>query len=366
MTDDQVEQALNERIRQLTRQVGSEQRLEQIYGKSIVQIRAELRDDFRDRLLADQFRGRKLRQIKVTPSEVESWFEQFPTDSLPTLPASVRLAHIVRYPKVSDDAKREALEIVSSIRDSVVTGTATLEAMAQRYSEDPGSAADGGRITDIELGSLVPEFAAVASRLPIGELSQPFETTFGYHILRVNERRGNMVDFNHVLIRIDESQADPSEAIAFLTAVRDSIMTEDLSFEVMARRHSEEEFSAELGGRVVDPQTGERDLFLTALGPSWRQTLDTLSVGAISEPAEAELLDGTQAYHIIKLQRRVPEHRIDISTDYGRIEQLALQEKRQSALAAWLRQLRSDVYIDLRGRAEQLADERPGTASLGQ
>src|SRR5690606_1519735 len=155
VTDDQVEQALDGRIQQLTRQVGSERRLEEIYGQNIVQIRADLREDFRDRLLADQLQNRKLSQIRVTPTEVQNWFAQFPTDSLPTLPTTVRVAHIVRYPKVSEQAKQEALDIVTTIRDSVVTGTSTLESMAQRYSEDPGSASQGGRIADIELSALV-------------------------------------------------------------------------------------------------------------------------------------------------------------------------------------------------------------------
>ncbi len=355
VTDDQVEQAINNRIQQLTLQVGSERRLEEIYGKSILQIRADLRNDFRDRLMADQFQNRKVQQIRTTPSEVQQWFAQFPTDSLPTLPTTVRVAHVVRYPKASEQAKQEALEIVSTIRDSVTTNVSTLESMARRFSEDPGSASQGGRIADIELSALVPEFAAVAARLPIGDISPPFETTFGYHILRVNERRGDLVDFNHVLIRIDDSKADPTEAIEYLGTVRDSLLTYEIPFELMARRHSEEQFSSEMGGRVVDNQTGERDLSLQALGPTWLTTLDTLTVGEVSQPAQVELLDGSLAYHIVKLQRRVPSHRVSIQTDYTRIEQLALQDKRSRELQRWITQLRKEVFIELRGKALELS-----------
>ncbi|NBC16531.1 MAG: peptidylprolyl isomerase [Bacteroidetes bacterium] len=355
ITDDQVDQALDQRIRQLTSQVGSESRLEEIYGKSIVQIKADLRKDFRDRLLAEQIRGRKMNNVRITPTEVERWFEQFPTDSLPTLPTTVRVAHIVRYPKASDQARQEALEIITSIRDSVVTGTTSLEEMARRFSDDTGSASDGGRISDIQLNELVPEFAAIASRLPIGEVSEPFETTFGFHILRVNERRGDEVDFNHVLIRVDESQADPTEAIEYLSAVRDSILTQEIPFELMARRNSEEEASAEVGGRVLDPQTRERDLFLSALGPSWQSTLDTMEVGEISKPAEAELLDGSRAYHIVKLQKWAPEHRVSLEQDYQFIKERALQDKQARVLREWIDRLREDVYIELRGKARRLS-----------
>ncbi len=360
VTDDQVEQALDERINQITRQVGSTAQVEEIYGKSLVQIKADLREEFRERLMAERFQGRKLQQIKITPTEVEQWFNRFPTDSLPTLPEIVRLSHIVRYPKVSDAADKEALEIVSAIRDSVTAGVSTLEDMARRFSDDAGSAGQGGRYQDMKLGDLVPEFAAVASRLDPDSLSPPFKSPFGYHILRVNQRRGDAVDFTHVLIKIDESQADPTEAIAYLTLVRDSILTYRVPFELMARRHSEEQQTSEIGGRVVDPSTGERDLFLEALGPTWRRTLDTLDVDQISHPAQVELLDGKQAFHIVKLLRRVPPHRVDILTDYTRIEQLALQEKRNRVLTQWYQTLRGDVYIELRGKAEALTLDPSG------
>jgi peptidyl-prolyl cis-trans isomerase SurA len=362
VTEEQVDQSLNDRINQLTAQLGSTARIEEIYGKSLVQIRADLRQDFRERLLADQFQSRKLRQIKITPSEVEAWFSQFPTDSLPTLPDIVRVSHIVRYPKVTEEAEQEAFEIISAIRDSITTGSSTLEDMARRFSEDAGSAAQGGRYTEMGLGDLVPEFAAVASRIEPGELSAPFKSSFGYHILRVNQRQGNQVDFSHILIKIDESKADPTEAITYLNTLRDSIVTHGAPFELVARRNSEEARSAEIGGRLIDPSTGERDLFLEALGPDWKQVTDTLEIDEISYPAEVELLDGSLAYHIVKLQRRVPAHQVDIVTDYSRIEQLALQAKRTRLMRQWLDQLREDVYVELRGKAVETAASGSGPA----
>ena len=366
VTEDQIDQSLNDRIQQLTQQVGSTDRLEQIYGKSLVQIRADLRTDFRERLLAEQLQSQKMRSIKVTPSEVKEWFAQFPTDSLPTLPDIIRVSHIVRYPTVSQEAEDEALEIITTIRDSVITGTSTLEDMARRYSEDTGSASSGGRYTEMGLGDLVPEFAAVASRIPEGELSQPFKSQFGYHILRVNQRRGDAVDFSHILISVDESKADPTEAIAFLHALRDSIVTHEIPFEILARRHSEEENSAEIGGRLIDPSTGERDLFVEALGLKWKQVTDTLAIDEVSTPAEVDLLDGSRAYHIVKIQRRVPSHRVDIETDYSRIEQLALQAKRAQEMRRWLDALREEVYVETRGQGLERMIEAGLGGSLSQ
>lgn len=349
VTDEQLEQTLDQRIDQMSRQVGGQARLEEFYGKSTVEIKADLREDFRDQLLADQFRARKLRDIKVTPSEVEEWFRQFPTDSLPTFPDVVRVAHIVRFPKVTEAAREEAREIITAIRDSILVGGASFEEMARLFSDDPGSASNGGRYESMRLSDVVPEFAAMAARANIGEISPVFETQFGLHILRVNSRLGDVIDYNHILIAFDESKADPQPAIDYLNAVRDTILTQNVPFELMAKRHSEEKSSALLGGRVTDPRSGERDLFVDALGPKWKKVLLTLKVGEISEPSEVDLLDGRRAYHIVLLQRYTPTHRVDIQTDYELIEQYALRDKQNRILNEWLQNLRKSVYIEILG-----------------
>ena len=363
VTEDQVEQSLDQRISVLTQQLGSTARLEQVYGQSVEEIRDELRDTFRERLLAEQFQNTKLNTINVTPSEVREWFAQFPADSLPIIPTTIRASHIVRHPQIPQSAENEALEVITAIRDSIMTGNSTLEEMARRFSEDTGSAANGGRYDDMVLGDLVPEFAAVASRSTPGQLSAPFRSPFGYHILRVDQRIGEQVDFTHVLINVDRRLADPAEAIELLAALRDSLLTTPVPFEVLARRHSEEEFSSEIGGRIVDPQTGERDLFLDALGDNWKQLSDTLEIGEISTPGPVTLLDGSLSYHIVQIQRIVPEHRVDIETDYARIEQLALGNKRNTEMRKWLDNLREDVFVELRGKGDDLLGTPRSSAS---
>jgi len=352
--DAQVEQALDQRIDQLSAQVGGRGQLESLYGKSVSQIKADLRSDFRDQLLAEQFQSQKLQKIRITPTEVRQWFDEIPVDSLPELPEMVRIAHIVRYPKVTDAAREEARSILSTIRDSILSASSSLEAMARRFSDDPGSASRGGRYGFTKLSDLEPEFAAIASRIPINELSQVFETRHGAHVLRVNDRRGDVVDFNHILIQYDLSRADPSEALDYLSMVRDSLMNQDVSFGVMARRHSEEAQSARQGGRVVDPRNNSRDLPLAALGSSWRSTIASIEPGEISEPSEVELLDGQRAYHVMMLERHTPAHRLSLEADYERIQEFALQEKREREYRKWIAQLRDGVYIEYRGKAKEL------------
>ena len=351
VSDQQVEQQLEQRIQQLVKRAGGKEKLEQVYGKSVLEIKADFRSDLRQQILAQQLRQRKMRDLGVTPSEVQNWFERIPQDSLPELPKTVRLQHVVRYPKPDAQAKREARQVITSIRDSIVNGGAEFEAMARQFSDDSGTAQSGGRLTGVSLNDLVPEFGAIASRTPQGEVSQVFynDQHDGFHILRVNARDGTTIDLNHILIRVDQSTADGSEAKEYLQAVRDTLQNfPDVPFELMARRHSEEQSTANNGGRVVDPNSGVRDLVFDALGPSWKRTIRELDKGEIGQPTEVQLLNGDRAYHIVKLQRRVPAHRVNLNYDYDRIRQYALQDKQSREMQEWIDDLREEIYVDVR------------------
>ena len=350
VSPDEVNQTLDERTDGLVRQLGGENAVVELYGRSLAQIREDFRDQVRDQLLAQTLQRRKYFDIRVTPQEVRAWFEAIPADSIPDVPALVRVAHIVRFPDVDANARAAAEAKIAAIRDSIVAGT-PIEELAGRYSEDPGSSQRGGRYERINVRDLVPEFGAVAATTPPGELSQVFETQFGYHVLRLNERVGDVVDFNHVLVRIDQTTMDPSDALATLAAARDSVVARGGSFAQLAKTLSEDETTAPRGGNVIVPQTGDRDLRLDALDPSWQQTLDTLEVGEISAPAPATLLDGRPAYHIVRLQRRQEPHALSLDTDYTLIQDFALQEKRQRVLAEWIEELKESVYIAIKDEA---------------
>ena len=348
--DEQIDAQLQRQIQQMAQQAGGEQELEEMYGQSIAELQENFRDEFRAQMLADEVRRQRMERVRITPTEVEEWFNQIPEAELPILPESVRMSHIVRYPEPTDAAKEEAEEIITTIRDSITTGGADFEDMASQFSEDPGSARNGGRISGVTIDNFVPEFAAVAARLPEGEISEPFynPTHTGYHIVRVNERRGNTVDLNHILIQVDRRSADESEAIEYLEAVRDSIVNMGQPFGRMASRHSQETRSADMAGRVIDPQSGTRDLVLEQLGSAWRETINSIEEGEISEPRPVRLLDGERAFHIVKLHRRTPEHRISLDMDYERIREFALQEKQARVMEEWIEDQRESVFVEIK------------------
>lgn len=360
LSDQQVSQQLDRQIQQMASRAGGEEQLEQIYGKSVLEIKESYQSDFRSQLLAQQLRQRRMQRIDITPSEVRQWFEDIPTDSLPDLPKTVRLSHIVQYPEPSQEAREEAREMITSIRDSIVDEGASFEAMAQQFSDDSGTASSGGALGQVNLDQLVPEFAAVASRTPVGQISQAFynENQEGFHILRVNSRSGSTVDLNHILIEVQSGESDAERVTSSLRSIRDSIVNHGVAFEVMARRHSEESRSAENGGRVTDPESGSQDLVLEALNPSWRNTISELETGEISEPAKVQLLNGDEAFHIVRLDRRTPAHQANLKMDYERIRQLALQDKRNRKMREWIDQLREEVYVDVRVTKDDISSLR--------
>ena len=360
VSEQQVSQGLDRRIDQMASRAGGRDQLEKIYGKSVLEIKEQFRGNFRSQMLAQRLRQRRMQKINITPSEVRQWFEEIPTDSLPDLPKTVRLSQIVRYPKPSEAAKAEAEKLITSVRDSIVNGGASIEAMARQFSDDSGTASSGGSLGTVSLDQLVPEFAAVASRTPVGQISQVFynEGQDGYHILRVNSESGNTVNLNHILIKAKSDASGAERAKSYLQSVRDSIVNHDQPFELMARRHSEEERSAENGGRVTDPQSGARDLVLDALNPSWRRTIRNLEIGEISQPTEVQLLNGDQAFHIVRLGDRTPAHRANLEEDYQRIRRLALQDKRNRKMQEWIDEIRDEVYVEVRVTKDDLSQLR--------
>lgn len=361
VTDAEIDQSVEGRIEQIGQQVGGRSRIAAVFGRSEAQLRTELRPQVREQIYADRIRRRFTQTVRISPTEVRTWLARIPVDSLPTIPTTVRVAHIVRRIEPSEAARQQALQAINAIRDSITTGRSTFESMAIRFSDDPGSGRLGGNLGEQNLNIYVPEFRAVAASMPVGEVSQPFRTQFGYHILRVLSRTGDRADVQHILLRISSGGVNPAPLVAYLNTVRDSLIA-GAPFERLARTHSQDSSSSVIGGRVVDPQTGQRDLVLTALGPQWSAVVDTMSEGEISRPTRVDLLDGSPAYHIILLQKRTPEHRVSVESDYNEIMAQALREKQYTDMDAYVQRLRREVYVEYRGKARDLAARFTSTA----
>lgn len=349
VSDEQVNMQMDQRIRQLTAQAGSEQALEQAFGKSIIQMRADFRENFREQMIANQVQEEKRRSITITRPEVEEFFNNIPNDSLPTIPEQVSLSQIVKIPPAKGDAKENAREFARQLRDSIVVHGKSIEELARRHSDDRNSAQNGGLLPLMSLNDLVPEYSAAASALQPGGISNVVETQFGFHVIQLTRRVGDRIETKHILISVDENELDEEYAINRLNALRDSILNNpEVKFAEVARKESEDPNTANYGGKVFDPQTGERLIALNRLDPSmYRIVLLMDEEGAISEPRSFTLQSQNQkAYRIVRLDKRIPEHVANLDQDYDRIKNIALQQKQYRVMQEWFKELREDIYID--------------------
>lgn len=349
VTDEQVNQQINQRINQYVQQVGSESDLEQQLGKSIVQLRAELREDYRTEMIVGQYRQQKIQNVNITRPEVREYFNSIPSDSLPTIPERVAVSQIVATPAPMENAREEALKLARQLRDSLLNHDKSIEELARRHSNGP-SASNGGRLGMISLNDLVAEYSAAAAALDPGEISEVVETSFGFHVIRLNERQGEQIDTNHILISMDEASYDDQAAIQKLEQYRDSVLNDGATFSDLAREHSEDPNTAPQGGRILNPRTGERLIPLGQLDPAlYRIALLLEEEGDISEPKEFNIGsegNSRKAYRIVRLDERVPEHVANLEQDYERIKNIALQEKQLKVIQEWLRELKGQVYIE--------------------
>ncbi len=348
---DRINRQMDQRIDQLVQRAGSEQALEQVFGKSILQIKDEFREDFTEQMLTEMVRQNKFSSVSITRPEVREFFESIPKDSLPTIPEQIALSQIVILPPAKDDAREAARLFAETLRDSALNHGKTIDELARRHSDGP-SAPRGGLLPMMALGDLVSEYSAAASAMQPGQVSSVVETEFGFHVIQLIKRVGDQIETRHILISVDASELDDDFAINRLTEIRDSLITDpELSFSAFAQRVSEDPNTKLAGGKILDPQTGERLIPLNRLDPAlYRIALLMDEEGAISEPRPFNPNDANagKAYRIVRLDRQIPEHIANFEQDYDRLKAIALQQKQFQEYTDWIAELKSEFYIEYR------------------
>jgi peptidyl-prolyl cis-trans isomerase SurA len=352
VTDDMVDQQINQRIQMYIDQVGSEEALEEQLGQSIVQIRADLRQSYREQMIVQRFQQKKREEINITRPEVEAYFNRIPRDSLPTIPEQVAVSQIVAIPPPLQDARAQARKLAEQLRDSVLNHGKNIEELARQHSDGP-NASNGGKLPLMAINDLVSEYSAAATALEPGEISEVVETSYGFHVIRLNRREGDQIDTNQILIEVDEKSYNDQAAIDRLIAIRDSVLNnEDIRFSEMARKHSEDPNTAPQGGRLLNPQTGERHIPLEQLDPAlYRIVLLLEEQGDISEPKQYTFGTGEssqRAFRIVRLDERIPEHVASLKQDYTRIKNVALQEKQSRIISQMITELRDEMYVEFK------------------
>lgn len=348
-----IERRLDDYIRQMVAQMGSESALEEAMGKSVFDYKNEWRPRVRENELASKVRENYRSKITITRREVEKFFSSIPPDSIPMIPEQVQMAHIVAIPPLSGDAKERAYAFASAIRDSILNHGVSIEDMARRHSADPTARQTGGMIPLMNMSDLVPEYSAAAAALEPGQISEVVETVFGYHVIKLNRRVADQIETYHVLIQISSSESEDEVAIRKLEAIRDSLINHGKSFTEMARRHSDDKATAPFGGRLMDPMTGDTMLDIDRLDPALYSMVILLdNVGDISDPRPYNVPPSSaqremrKAYRLVQLQKKIPEHRANLNDDYELIANFALQRKQIEMLSKYLDELRQNIYVE--------------------
>ncbi len=348
VSPEEVESNLDFRISQVLRQMnGDEEFFEQYYGMTVATMRGNLREDLEQQLLAERMQQTLLNQVTITPREVKEFFHSIPTDSLPYLNAEVELAEIVINPKVNSDEKAKALKKVLEIRQRILDG-ADFGSEAQTYSDDPGSGAQGGNLGFAERGTFVPEFEATAYGLEKGELSDPVETEFGYHIMELLERRGNKINIRHILVKPEITDADQEKARTELDSVKAQIQRNEITFQAAVKKYSYDKIpSFNNNGMLQNPNTGKTTFETAELPSEIFFAVEDLEAGDITDSMEYPLPTGETYYRIIKILDKKKPHRASLEQDYAKLQQYARESKRNEYFNNWINEKLESTYIQL-------------------
>ncbi len=336
VTDEEVQQQMDAVIQQRVQQYGSEARLEEMYGMPLSRIKREFREDLRKNLLAQKLQQQHLGNTTVGRFEVEDFYRTY-KDSLPRVPEECDLSEIGIAPKPDEQARAATHAKLKAILDSVKNG-ADFATMAKRYSQDPGSAAQGGDLGFVRRGMFVKEFETAVFAMADSQISDIVETEHGLHIIQLVERRGDAVHARHILLRIERSKAGDDATVSLLDSLRARALAGE-SFAELARKYSELRDNT-IGGNIG---TAEID----QVNPAFRPAIDTLKEGDISRPVKVPENTGYK-YYIVWLRKRTPSHPMSLEQDYHKVEAIALNFKRTKDYQSWMEELKNEFYWQTR------------------
>lgn len=346
--DKDVDIDLDARMGHMIQRFGSEKNLVEAYGKSIENLKTELRKDVREQKVIEKMQRTISGNVKITPNEVRKFFNSIPKDSLPFIPAEVEVGHIVRLGTVTKEQKDKIRNQLLEIKSKAEKGE-DFSMLAQIYSEDLGSAKNGGDLGFAKRGAMVPEFEGAALGLKPGELSDIVESQFGFHLIKLIETRGAEYHARHILLRPDYNKGtEMSAAKGYLDSLRTLIESDTLTFAKAALDNSEDKMTAESGGLIQDPSTGLTRLTLdVSMDPALYFAIDTMSIGDLSIPVSYRTEDGRSAMRILWYKQKIEPHTANLKEDYEKIAQIVLSNKRNNALEEWFEKAQGDVYISV-------------------
>jgi peptidyl-prolyl cis-trans isomerase SurA len=346
VSDAEVKGMMDERLSYMLQQVGTMEKLVQYYQKdSEEEFRTYFFDVLKEQKLTSEMTKKIIEKVEITPEEVREFFKKIPAADLPVFGAELEVAQIAIKPKVTDEDKKRIIDKLNGFRKECQEG-ASFATKAVLYSEDPGSSKNGGYYKMNRKTAFVKEFKDVAFSLAEGEISEPFETIYGYHIIYVEKIKGQEIELRHILMAPSVSQESLKEAKEKITLIRKKILDKEISFAEAARTMSDEKETRANGGALINPKTQDTHFELTNMDPSIYSQVSNLKDNEISMPF-LEDKEGKKYYKIMTVTNRIDSHTADYAKDYIKIKDLALKEKQIKAIAKWFDTKIKDTYIKI-------------------
>ncbi len=348
----QVERQLDARLQYFIQQIGSKEKLEAYFHKSYLEIKEDFREPMREQMLTQQMQQKIIEDVKMTPREVRAYYRSLPKDSIPEIPEQYEIQQILINPPYSEEAKVAARQKLLELRKRILEGE-SFKTLAILYSEDPGSARNGGELGYQGKAQLVKNFARVAFSLKKGQVSQIVETPFGYHIIQLIDRKGDQVNVRHILIKPKLSADAIKRANELLDSLAFQIRMDSLSFERAAFLFSEDKNTRTLGGLMINPSTGDTRFTISQMDRKMADVVSRLKPGEISDPFQYVDQTGNVVFKIIKLKSVIPAHKANLSLDYSLLQNMAKSGKQKEVFHEWIRNNLKTTYVRVDGSYRQ-------------
>ena len=347
--DEEIYDYVDQSISYFTDQLGSIEKVLEFYKKSDEQsFRDELYQINKVQKLSSMMQSKIIEDIEITPEEVRSFFQSIPKKDLPTFGTELEISQIVLEPKISEEEKKRIIDQLRSFKADVEEKGLSFASKAILYSQDPGSRSSGGKYTlHRKKPRMVKEFRDVAFSMQEGQISEPFKTDFGWHIIMVDRIRGQEIDVRHILLTPKVSDQQLNDSKNLLDTIRVRILDNEISFADAALQFSSESETRFNGGVIVNPVTGDKRFELTKMDPVLYNQIRDLKDDEISVPLLDEDRSGLKKYKILKVTNRFEEHLADYSQDYVKIKELALKEKQIKTIKKWMSEKIIMTYISL-------------------
>ena len=349
VNDEEIDGELENRLQYFINVFGTQEKFEKYYNKTLSELKVDFREDLKQQMLADRAKGKLLSGMNPTPRDVKDYFESLHMDSIPYYNAEVQMAQIVFLPKITREAKRAMKKKAEKIRLELLNKESGFSTQAILYSDDPGSASNGGELGWVEPGMMVPEFEQASFSLLIGQISELIETKYGVHIIEVLERKGEKARVRHILIAAKPDEDGIVKAGKLADSIRNQILSKKISFQKAVELYSDDQIFKSNGGVLINLKSKTRSPIFEVgeIDPLLINQINNMNTGDITPAQPYKTLDQKIGYRIVTLLSETPPRKASLETDYNKIKDVVYDNMRDKAMDNWIKFYRGYVFVKL-------------------